>query len=161
MDIITGTFSKSFGCVGGFVAASRNIIQYLRYYADSNVFFAAMTPQVAASALKSIELQTSTPEFRNRLWDNVDYLRGRLTDEGFDIGHSVSPIFPIMVRDNQKVYEIARELQKRGIFVSGIAYPAVSPKEASLRVSILTTHTKSQLDRLVLSLTEIRHFIPF
>lgn len=161
VDIITGTFSKSFGCVGGFVAASHSIIQYLRYYADSNVFSAAMTPQVAASALKSIELQTSTPEFRNRLWDNVDYLRDRLTDEGFDIGHSVSPIFPIMVRDNQKVYEIARELQKRGIFVSGIAYPAVSPKEARLRVSILATHTKNQLDRLVLSLTEIREFIPF
>ena len=161
VDIITGTFSKSFGCVGGFVAASHKIIQYLRYYADSNVFSAAMTPQVAASALKSIELQISTPEFRSNLWDNVDYLRGRLTDEKFDIGNSASPIFPIMVRDNQRVYEIARELQKRSIFVSGIAYPAVSPKEARLRVSILATHTKGQLDRLVNSLVEIRNFIPF
>ena len=161
VDIITGTFSKSFGCVGGFVAASHSLIQYLRYYADSNVFSAAMTPQVAASALKAIELQTSSPEFRNKLWDNVNYLRKRLNEEGFDIGDSVSPIFPIMVRDNQKVYEIARELQKRSIFVSGIAYPAVSPKEARLRVSILATHDREQLDRLVDSLIEIRNIIPF
>lgn len=161
VDIITGTFSKSFGCVGGFVAASHSLIQYLRYYADSNVFSAAMTPQVAASALKAIELQTGSPEFRNKLWDNVNYLRKRLNEEGFDIGDSVSPIFPIMVRDNQKVYEIARELQKRSIFVSGIAYPAVSPKEARLRVSILATHDREQLDRLVDSLIEIRNIIPF
>lgn len=161
VDIITGTFSKSFGCVGGFVAASHSLIQYLRYYADSNVFSAAMTPQVAASALKAIELQTSSPEFRNKLWDNVNYLRKQLNEEGFDIGDSVSPIFPIMVRDNQKVYEIARELQKRSIFVSGIAYPAVSPKEARLRVSILATHDREQLDRLVDSLIEIRNIIPF
>lgn len=161
VDIITGTFSKSFGCVGGFVAASHSLIQYLRYYADSNVFSAAMTPQVAASALKAIEIQASTSKFRDTLWSNVNYLRERLTNEGFDIGHSVSPIFPIMVRDNQKVYEIARELQKRSIFVSGIAYPAVSPKEARLRVSILATHNKAQLDRLVASLIEIRDVIPF
>lgn len=84
-----------------------------------------------------------------------------MTKDGFGIGHSVSPIFPIMVRDNQKVYEIARELQKRSIFVNGIAYSTISPKEARLRVSVLATHTKNQLDRLVLSLAEIRDFIPF
>ena len=87
-------------------------LQYLRYYADSNVFFAAMTPQVAASSLKALELIQTRPEIRKKLWTNVNYLRKRLTEEGFDIGCSVSAIFPIMVRDNRKVYEIARELQK-------------------------------------------------
>ena len=113
VDIITGTFSKSFGCVGGFVAASKKLIQYLRYYADSNVFSAAMTPQVAASSLKALELIQTRPEIRKKLWTNVNYLRKRLTEEGFDIGCSVSAIFPIMVRDNKKVYEIAHELQKK------------------------------------------------
>lgn len=82
-------------------------------------------------------------------------------DSGFDIGYSESPIFPIMVRDNDKVYKIAAELQKRAIFVSGITYPAVRTKEARLRVSLLATHEQWQLDHLVDSLCEIRKTIPF
>lgn len=161
VDIITGTFSKSFGCVGGFVAASQKLIQYLRYYADSNVFSAAITPQATASIAKALEIVRSDSSFREKLWSNVRYLRSRLQEEGFDIGHSESPIFPIMVRDNKKVYEIADELQKRAIFVSGIAYPAVRTKEARLRVSLLATHEISQLDHLVKSLVEIRNKIQF
>lgn len=161
VDIITGTFSKSFGCVGGFIAASAKLIQYLRYYADSNVFSAAMTPQVAASALKALELIKTCPEIRTNLWSNVNYLRKRLTEEGFDIGNSQSAIFPIMVRDNKKVYEIARELQKMSIFVSGITYPAVRTKEARLRVSVLASHDIVQLEQLVTALVEIRKSIKF
>lgn len=81
--------------------------------------------------------------------------------EGFGIGASESPIFPVMVRDNKKVYEIAKELQKRGIFVRGIVYPAVRTKEARLRVSLLASHEKWQLDHLVESLNEINKIIPF
>ena len=161
VDIITGTFSKSFGCVGGFVAASSKLIQYLRYYADSNVFSAAITPQVTASILKAMELMKKRPEIREKLWDNVNYLRQKMKNEGFDIGVSESPIFPVMVRDNKKVYEISKELQKRGIFVSGIVYPAVRTKEARLRVSLLASHEKWQLDHLVDSLNEINDIIPF
>lgn len=161
VDIITGTFSKSFGCVGGFVAASAKLIQYLRYYADSNVFSAAMTPQVAGSALKALELIRTRPEIRKKLWENITYLRRRLTEEEFDIGPSESAIFPIMVRDNKKVYEISRELQKMCIFVSGITYPAVRTKEARLRVSVLATHELGQLDDLVNALVTIRKSISF
>ena len=161
VDIITGTCSKSFGCVGGFVASSRKLIQYLKYYADSNEFSAAMTPQVAASILKAVELIKDKPEIRRKLWDNVYYLRSKLTAEGFDFGKTQSPIFPIMVRDNKKVYEISDELQKRRIFASGIAYPAVRTKEARIRISLLSTHETWQLDHLVNSLKEIRNIIPF
>lgn len=161
VDVITGTFSKSFGSVGGFVAGSHKLIQYLRYYADTNVFSAAISPQTTASVSKAIDLIRECPELRKKLWDNVEYLRKRLIDSGFDIGLSISPIFPIMVRDNDKVYKIAAELQKRAIFVSGIAYPAVRTKEARLRVSILATHEQWQLDHLVDSLCEIRKSIPF
>ena len=131
--------------------------QYLRYYVNSNVFSAAMTPQAAASSLKALE----RPEIRKKLWANVNYLRKRLTEEGFDIGCSVSAIFPIMVRDNRNVYEIARELQKRCIFVSGITYPAVRTKAARLRVSVLASHEIVQLEQLVTALVEIRKSIPF
>ena len=161
VDIITGTCSKSFGCVGGFVAASKKIIQYLRYYADSNVFSAAMTPQVAGSVLKAIEIIKREPQVRQQLWDNVNYLREKLKERQFDIGKSVTPIFPIMVRDNLKVYQVAEELRKREIFASGIVYPAVRTKEARIRISILATHEKWQLDHLVNSLTEIRNIVSF
>ena len=119
--------------------------QYLRYYVNSNVFSAAMTPQAAASSLKALE----RPEIRKKLWANVNYLRKQLTEESFGIGCFVSAIFPIMVRDNKKIYEIARELQKRCIFVSGITYPAVRTKEARLRVSVLASHEIVQLEQLV------------
>lgn len=161
VDVITGTFSKSFGCVGGFVAGSHKLIRYLRYYADTNVFSAAISPQTTVSVSKAIDLIIEYPELRKKLWDNVSYLRRRLSNCGFDIGHSESPIFPIMVRDNNKVYKIAAELQKNAIFVSGITYPAVRTKEARLRVSILATHEQWQLDHLVDSLCEIREIIPF
>ena len=107
------------------------------------------------------KLIQARPEIRKKLWANVNYLRKRLTEEGFDIDCSVSAIFPIMVRDNKKVYEIARELQKRCIFVSGITYPAVRTKEARLRVSVLASHERVQLEQLVTALVEIRKSIPF
>lgn len=160
VDIITGTFSKSFGGVGGFVAASKKLIQYLRFYADSNVFSAALTPQVTASVLKALELIKTKPEIRQKLWNNTNYLRKELTKRGFDIGKSVSPIFPIMVRDNKKVYQIAKMLQERGIFTIAIVYPAVRTKEARLRVSVLSTHEKEHLDSLVNALEEINKIIP-
>lgn len=160
-DIITGTISKSLGCVGGFVASSANIIQYLRYYADTNVFSAAMTPQVTGSAIKALELIRNRPEIRAKLWDNVHYLRNKLTEHGFDIGKSQSPIFPVMVRDNNKVYEITEALRQRHIYASGIVYPAVRTREARIRFSVLSTHEISQLNHLVDSLIEIRNIIPF
>lgn len=155
VDIITGTFSKAFGCVGGFVATTKKLTQYLRYYTDSNIFSAAITPQVTASVLKAIELINNKPEIRLKLWENVNYLRKSLMKLGIDIGISVSPIFPIMISDNKKVYEIAKNLQKKGIFTNGIVYPAVRLKEPRLRVSILASHTREQIDKLITALCEI------
>jgi len=161
IDIISGTFSKAFGCVGGFAAASSKLIQYLKFYADSNIFSAALTPQVTGSVLKALELIKTKPEIRGKLWDNVNYLRNKLILHGFDIGNSVSPIFPIMVRDNEKVYEIAKLLQDNSIFTIGIVYPAVRIKEARLRVSILSSHEKEDLDRLISALLKINEEINF
>lgn len=155
VDFITGTFSKSFGCVGGFVAANKKMIQYLKYYADTNVFSAAISPQTTASVLKAIELITTDLSYLYSLWRNVHYTKRHLIEAGFDIGHSESPIIPIMVRDNEKVYITAKELQKRRIFASGIVYPGVRPKESRIRISILASHTQKQLDHLINSLIDI------
>lgn len=93
------------------------------------MFSAVPTPQVTASVLKALELIKTKPEIRKKLWDNTSYLRKELTERGFDIGKSVNPIFPIMVRDNKKVYQIAKMLQERGIFTIAIVYLAVRTKE--------------------------------
>ena len=137
------------------------MIEYLRFYADSNVFSAAITPQVTGSILKALELIKTRPEIRKKLWDNVNYLRNRLQSAGFDIGQSESPIFPVMVRDNEKVYRIADMLQKKRIFASGIVYPAVRTKEARIRISLLASHDTDQLEQLAVALEEIRDVIPF
>ena len=132
-DIITGTFSKSFGCVGGFVAASKELIQYLRYYADSNIFSAAITPQVTASVLKAMELIKAHPEIRKKLWDNVHYLRQRMKEEGFDVGESESPIFPVMVRDNKKCMKYRKNCKKE---VSLSAELSIQPCELRKHVCV-------------------------
>lgn len=155
VDIITGTFSKSLGSVGGFVAGSKQLIQYLRYYTNSVVFSAAPAPSVISSVLKALDLITTKPEIRNDLWKNVTYLRSQLTNEGFDIGKSVSPIFPIMIRDDYKVKEVVRLLLEENIYAVGIIYPGVRSKEARVRISIQATHKKEHLDKLVNALNLI------
>lgn len=155
VDIITGTFSKAFGCIGGFAAASYKMIQYLKYYAKSNIFSTAITPQATASALKVIDLIKFKPEIRQKLWSNVKYLKEKLLEEGFDIGTTVSPIFPIMVRDDHKVMMTSSALQEEGIYALGITYPAVSRKEARIRLNIQATHEYRHLDHFVGSLCKI------
>ncbi len=116
---------------------------------------------MTGSVLKALELIKQKPEIREKLWWNINYLRENLTSRGFDIGKSESAIFPIMVRDNEKVYAIAKLLQESGIFTIGIVYPAVRIKEARLRVSVLSTHEKEDLDKLTNALIDINSAINF
>lgn len=125
------------------------------------MFSAAITPQVTCSVLKALELIKTQPCIREKLWNNVNFLRNGLLDSNFDIGTSVSPIFPLMIRDNEKVYRIADLLQKKRIFASGIVHPAVHTKEARIRISVLASHEITQLKHLIRSLEEIRNEIPF
>ena len=159
VDIITGTFSKSFGAIGGYVACSKDLANYLRYHANTTVFSAAIPPQATCSILKALELIKKDKSIRQKLWDNVYYLKKRLIEEGFDIGNSVSPIFPIMVRDAYKVKEATRILKEQGIYTLGITYPAVTNKDARLRVSILASHEKQHLDKLIQTLNYVNTII--
>ncbi|MDR2964139.1 MAG: aminotransferase class I/II-fold pyridoxal phosphate-dependent enzyme [Bacteroidales bacterium] len=149
VDIISGTFSKSFGAVGGYVACSKTLADYLRYYANTTVFSAAVTPQVTCSVIKAIELLQTDNSMLQKLWRNVHYLKKRLLEEGFDIGKTESPILPIMVRDTYKVKETTRILKEQGIYALGLTYPAVANKDSRLRVSVLASHEKQHLDTLI------------
>lgn len=154
-DIITGTFSKAFGCVGGFAAASKKLVHYFRYYARTSVFSASPTPQVTASIQKALDLMKLDSSYHNRLWENANYLRKRLLDNNFDIGKTESAIFPIMIRDDWKTKNISKLLLEKGIYAIGIVYPAVSTKETRIRTSITSTHDKKDLDHFIHSLCEI------
>lgn len=155
IDIVTGTFSKSFGAVGGFAASTHNLIQYLKYYSRASTFSAAPVPSVTASVLKAIELIDLEPERRQNLWRNVQYLKKQLLEMGFDLGFSESPIIPLMVRDDHKVKKIARLLLELGIYVIPIIYPGVKSKDSRLRISVLATHTPDDLDKLLEALLKV------
>lgn len=159
VDIISGTFSKAFGAVGGFVCGSKPLIQYLKHYVNTSVFSAALTPQVTASVSKAIDIITQNPDFRKKLWDNVSYMREKLTVANIDFGKTESPIFPIMVRDSYKVKEFTKLLQEKGVYTVGIVFPAVSDKQARIRVSLSASHSKEDIDSLVNSLCEVKQML--
>lgn len=148
VDIITGTLSKAFGCVGGFAASSRRIVQYLRYYSPHTVFSASPSPQVMASSLKALEIMKSHPEIREKLWANVRLFRSEMARLGIDTSPSVSQIFPVKIRDNKRVKDLSAQLLEMGIYAIGICYPAVRDKDARIRISILATHTEEEILRL-------------
>lgn len=159
-DYMTGTFSKSFGAIGGFVASSKENIQYLKYFANTSIFSAAITPQVTCSVTKALEIIKSDRQLRKKLWDNTNYIKDRLVEEGFEIKESASPIIPLMVRNDFKAKEITRQLWHQGFYALGIIYPAVRSKEARIRLSISANHNKTQIDLLINTLNNINKTIP-
>lgn len=155
VDIVTGTLSKSFGCVGGFAASSRKIVQYLRYYSPHTVFSASPSPQVMMSSLKALEIMKTQPEIRGKLWSNVKLFRSEMARLNIDTCPSVSQIFPVKVRDNKRVKDLSAQLLERGIYAIGICFPAVRDKDARIRINILATHTEKEIKTLSSALEEL------
>ena len=146
VDIHLGTFSKSLGGVGGFVAGSKKLIDYVKGFARPHVFSCSMPPAVAAGLIKALELAEAEPELRTRLWDNVDYLQKRLRGDGVDIGDSVSQVIPILIRDDNKIFAIAEDLLREGVYLHPIRYPAVGKHRSRFRISVSSAHTRKQLE---------------
>lgn len=155
IDLVSGTFSKALGGVGGFVAGTREVIQMLHFYSRGYMFSTAMSPQTSASLIAAIEVVENEPEIRQKLWDNIFYLRSNLRKMGFDIGNSETAIFPIIIGDDFKVKEICRKLHEMNIYVNPVLYPAVPKKLARLRISLMSTHEKEHLDTLLNALKNI------
>lgn len=147
VDIVSGTFSKALGCVGGFVAANAELIELLHFYSRNYMFSAAPTPQVVGSLLAAIEIIETEPEIRHKLWDNIHYFKWNLQKLGFNIGNSTTAIFPIIIGDDYKVKEACRMLHERGIYANLVLYPAVPRKLSRLRLSLMATHTREHLDK--------------
>lgn len=159
VDLIGGTFSKSLASLGGFVAGDEMIIDYMKHKARSLIFSASMTPASAASVIAALDIIQSEPERIEQLWANTRYAKQLLNEEGFEMGPTESPIIPVYVRDNHKTFVLTKMLQEDGIFVNPVVSPAV-PSDASLiRLSLMATHTFSQIEEAVEKLAKAAAYL--
>ncbi len=149
VDLIMGTFSKSLASLGGFIASDSVTIDYLKHRARSLMFSASMPPSSVASVIAALDIIESEPERITKLWDNTNYARKLLIEEGFDLGPTESPILPIYVRDNEKTFMVTKHLQNAGVFVNPVVSPAVPSDSSLLRFSLMATHTFSQIDEAI------------
>ena len=154
VDIVMGTFSKAFGVVGGFLAASQDVVDYLRFFARSYFFSASLPPVVVASVLGCLEVLEQQPEHRLRLQGNVRYLARRLRQLGFSVDSS-SPIIPLLAPAGMDLRKAAYHFHRQGIFINAIEYPAVSASEQRFRISVMSSHRRSDLDRLLEVIEEV------
>jgi 8-amino-7-oxononanoate synthase len=146
VPLLYGTFSKAFGALGGFVAGSKETLQYLRFYAHPYVYSCALPPVVIAAILKALELGTTQPDLRAQLWENADYFHAQLRNLGLDTGESTTYVMPIVIADRERMYRLGHELRRRGLWVAPVDYPAVPQSRICFRACVTAMHTRADLD---------------
>ena len=149
VELIMGTFSKSLASIGGFIAADKPAIEFLKHHARSLIFSASISPAATASALAALKIIKNEPERIEHLWDNTHYALTELKRLGFDTGVSHTPIIPIYVRDDLKTFRLSKTLLDEGIFVNPVTSPAVSKNDTLIRFSLMATHTKEQIETAI------------
>lgn len=146
VDLIMGTFSKSFASLGGFIASDFDTINYLRHNARSLIFSASITPASTAAVLASLEIMKSEPERIRHLWEVSNYALKCFKELGFDTGRAETPVIPLYIGDEYKTLKLTRVLFEDGIFVNPVVSPAVNKNDCLIRFSLMATHTKQQVD---------------
>ena len=146
IDIHLGTFSKSLGGQGGYIAGSAQLINYIRGFSRARFFSCALSPVVVAGLRKALELARNEPELRTRLWENVAYMQELLTDARVPIGDSTSHVIPIMVRDDARIFSMGEEIFREGVFINPVKYPAVGKHKSRFRMSISAAHSREELE---------------
>ncbi len=154
VDLIMGTFSKSFASLGGFIAGNESIINYLRHNSRSYIFSASATPAAVAAARTALHIMQNEPERIQNLWDNTHYALKRFRDLGFEIGNTATPIIPLYVRDQEKTFMVTKMLFDEGVFVNPVIPPACSPEDTLIRFSLMATHSIDQIDFAIEKLTK-------
>ncbi len=152
-DIVMCTFSKSFGSIGGFVAADREVIDYIQHFARPLIFSASIPPANLAAAAKALEIIETEPERVRRLQQIADTMITGFTERGFNVGNSETAVVPIIVGDDQKTFAFWQYLYDHGVYVNPVISPAVPPNRALLRTSYMAIHTDEDL-RTVLDVAE-------
>jgi 8-amino-7-oxononanoate synthase len=154
VDLIMGTFSKSFASLGGFIAADKEVINYIKHNSRSLIFSASMTPASAASVIASMEIMEKEPERIKHLWDMTALALDGFRSAGFDTGKSETPIIPLFIRDDIKALQLTQNLLEDGVFVNPVVSPAVPKEDCLIRYSLMATHTKEQVEMSVEKITK-------
>lgn len=147
VDLIMGTFSKSFAALGGFIATDSVTANYLRHNSRSYIFSASITPASTAAVNAALDIMESEPERIEHLWKVTNYALEGFRNIGCEIGHTSTPIIPLFIRDNDKTFAVTRDLLEDGIFVNPVVSPAVPSQDTLIRFSLMATHTIEQVDR--------------
>ncbi len=149
VDLIMGTFSKSFASLGGFLAGDEPVIHYIQHFARSLIFSASITPPNVAAAMAALEIMETEPERRARVLAISERMQKEFRRLGFNIGNTVTPIIPIMIGDRMSTVFLWQRLFQEGVYVNPVLEPAVPPGQSLLRTSYMATHTDEQMDRVL------------
>lgn len=149
VEMVMGTFSKSLASIGGFLAADKETINYLKHNIRPYIFTASIAPAATAAASAAMDIMRSEPERQAQLWNNTEYALKCYRDLGFEIGHTQSPIIPLFIRDTDKTFMATRMIFDDGIFVTPVIPPAVPSQDTLIRFAIMATHTHEQIDTAV------------
>jgi 8-amino-7-oxononanoate synthase len=149
IDLIMGTFSKSFAALGGFVAGDRKVISYIKHHARSLIFSASITPASVATVLATLNIIENEPERREKLWAITRKMKSGFEAMGFDTGFTETPIIPVMIGNDELGFMMWRLLREAGIFTNPVIYPAVPQGQALIRTSYSATHSDEDLDTVL------------
>jgi 7-keto-8-aminopelargonate synthetase-like enzyme len=155
VDIVMGTFSKSLATVGGFVAATAEVIDYIQHNARAQIFTAAIPPAAVAAVDAALDILESEPERRAKLWENTEYMRKELQNLGFQTCGSQSPVIPLLIGGDAETFQMAKRLQEEGVFVNPVMTPAVPPGQGLIRTSYMATHKREHLDQALGALAKV------
>jgi glycine C-acetyltransferase len=161
IEIVMGTFSKSLGGVGGFVAARKPVIEYMRYYSRAYFFAASPTPPQVAAQNEGVNVLREEPEWHQRLWENIKYFHTELKNRNFDIEKTQTAITPIVIGETEKMRHVTKFMHDNNIFVNPVPYPAVPRKKDRLRLSLSASHTREDLNRVLEALDEANSIYKF
>ena len=145
VDVQVGTLSKAIGALGGYVAGSKALIEFLYHRARPFLFSTSHPPSVAASCMAALDVLESEPQWMQQLWENTRFFKAGLQRLGFDIGASESPITPVIVGDAALAMTLSDRLFEAGVFAQGIGFPTVPRGRARVRTIVTATHTREEL----------------
>jgi 8-amino-7-oxononanoate synthase len=155
VELVMGTFSKSLATVGGFIAGSAEVVDYIQHNARAQIFTAAIPPGAVAAVSTALDIIEAEPERRAQLWENTRYMKQELEGLGFETCGSESPVIPLLIGEDSATYQMAGRLQEEGVFVNPVVTPAVPPGHGVIRTSYMATHKREHLDRALGAIAKV------
>lgn len=155
VDFTIGTLSKAIGVIGGYVAGSRTMYEWLSHRARPVLFSTSLPPAAVGAITEALNMLMESTEYTDKLWDNAAYFKEKMGSLGFDTGHSETPITPVIIGDEAKTMEFSKRLLEKGVFVSGIVFPTVPKGTGRLRCMVTAAHSRDQLDKAVQAFKQV------